>query len=172
MAKNNTSVSLEVFKKSLEGKSVDDLKKIEEEIIKEADALDKEIAVTTFDLPEENYFEVANTIRYFLEGQTVNWQYTLGMLSMYEAWDEEKKPKNIAYPVLDSTLRTLGQMQFKGHDEWQKVIAVNKYLEPLRDKYVETSQKVFTMAEKHQALMQAQEAAEGKEALNSPVVSK
>lgn len=172
MAKNNTQVSLDVFKKSLEGKSVEDLKKIEEEIVKEADSLDKEIAATSFDLPEENYFEIAKAIRYFLESQTVQWQYTLGMLSMYDAWDEEKKPENIAYPVLDSTLRTLGQMQFKGHDEWKMVVDVNKYLEPLRDKYVETSQKVFTMAEKHQILMEAQEAAEGKESLNTPVVSK
>ena len=149
------------FKKSLEGLSVDELKKIEQELIAEADAVDKSIVNTTFDLPDENYTEVAEAIKYFLDKQQVQWQYTLSMIGMYDFWTDEK-PENIPFPQLDAVLRALGGMQFTGYKEWAMVLAINKYFEPLREKYAEITEQAYFVAGKHQMIME-------KLGLNTPV---
>ena len=61
----------EDFKKSLEGKSVEELRKLEEKIVKECDAIDKEVAETEFDMPTENYAEVAKAVKFFLNKQII-----------------------------------------------------------------------------------------------------
>ena len=171
MAKKNAELEIEVFKKSLEGKTLSELQEIEKTIVKEAEKVDKEIASTEFDLPVNNRKEVFEALQSFIEKQNVQWQFSLGMLKMYEAWSDSSVDK-IAYPVLDSTLRTLGQMQFQGHDDWKKVVMINEYFKDIRDKYVATSEKVFTVADKHQALLTAMDKLEGQEKLNTPITSK
>lgn len=145
------------FQKKLEGKTFEELKKMEEEIIEKANKIDNEVAKAEFDLPEKNYETVAKAVKYFLNKESVQWQYTLGMHVMYDFWDENKKPKTIPYPQLDSILRTLGKMQFTGNDEWCMVIAINKYFEPLHKAFAETTDKVYTVASKHNAIMDALE---------------
>lgn len=144
----------EDFKKTLDGKSLEELKKIEQKVIAECDAIDKEVAETSFDMPTENYAEVAKSIKHFLDKQTVQWQYTLGMVAMYDFWKDEC-PKTIPYAQLDSVLRTIGNMQFTGYEEWAMVVAINKYCEPLRAKYTEITQRVYDAASKHQMVMEA-----------------
>ena len=144
----------EDFKKTLDGKSLEELKKIEQKVIAECDAIDKEVAETSFDMPTENYAEVAKSIKHFLNKQTVQWQYTLGMVAMYDFWKDEC-PKKIPYAQLDSVLRTIGNMQFTGYEEWAMVVAINKYCEPLRAKYTEITQRVYDAASKHQMVMEA-----------------
>lgn len=145
---------MEKFKKSLEGKTVEELKKIEQEVIAECEKIDAEVAQTEFDMPVENYAEVAEAIRHFLNDQTVQWQYTLGMIAMYDFWTEDC-PKTIPYAQLDSVLRTIGSLQFKGYENWCRVVAINKYFEPLREKYVQITQQVYDAASKHQTVMEA-----------------
>ena len=144
----------EDFKKTLDGKSLEELKKIEQKVITECDAIDKEVTETNFDMPVENYAEVAKAIKHFLDKQTVQWQYTLCIVSMYDFWKDEC-PKTIPYAQLDSVLRTIGNMQFTGYDEWAMVVAINKYFEPLRAKYTEVTQRVYDAASKHQMVMEA-----------------
>lgn len=144
----------EDFKKTLDGKSLEELKKIEQKVIAECDAIDKEVTETSFDMPTENYAEVAKSIKHFLDKQTVQWQYTLGMVAMYDFWKDEC-PKKIPYAQLDSVLRTIGNMQFTGYEEWAMVVAINKYCEPLRAKYTEITQRVYDAASKHQMVMEA-----------------
>ena len=144
----------EEFKKTLDGKSLEELKKIEQKVITECDAIDKEVTETNFDMPVENYAEVAKAIKYFLDKQTVQWQYTLGMVAMYDFWTDER-PKTIPYAQLDSVLRTIGNMQFTGYNEWAMVVVINKYFEPLRTKYTEVTQRVYDAASKHQMVMEA-----------------
>ena len=144
----------EDFKKTLDGKSLEELKKIEQKVIAECDAIDKEVAETSFNMPTENYAEVAKSIKHFLDKQTVQWQYTLGMVAMYDFWKDEC-PKTIPYAQLDSVLRTIGNMQFTGYEEWAMVVAINKYCEPLRAKYTEITQRVYDAASKHQMVMEA-----------------
>ena len=68
---------LQEFDASLEGKTLEELKAIEQDIIKEAEDLDKEVSETEFKLPKKNYATVAKAIHTLLEKKTVQWQFTL-----------------------------------------------------------------------------------------------
>lgn len=136
-------------------KTLKELEKIESKLIAEADANDQEVSKLEFDLPKENYEVVANAIRMFLNKETVQWQYTLALVGLYDFWDPKKEPTKIPYAHLDAILRKLGQMQFTGYDEWAAVVAVNKYFEPLHNAYVDATEKTYDIASKHQIVMDA-----------------
>lgn len=146
---------IQEYKDSLKNKTLEELKVMETEIVAEADKVDEEVKNTTFDTPKENYKEVCQAIRLVLDKVQVQWQYTLGLVAMYDFWNPEKREKAIPYPMLDSTLRTLGERQFTGYQEWAAVVAINKYFEPLRDKYVETSERIYDVAMKHNEILDA-----------------
>ena len=149
---------LKEYEESLKGKTLEELEKIESELIAEADANAQKVSKIELDLPKENYKEVAEGIRMLLNKQTVQWQYTLGLVGLYDFWNPEKKSKKIPYAQLDAILRTLGQMQFTGYTEWVAVVAINKYFEPLHNEYVNATDKTYFIASKHQAVMQAMDA--------------
>ena len=148
---------LKDYENSLNGKTFEELEKIESQLIAEADENDQRVSKTEFDLPKENYKEVATSIRKLLNKQTVQWQYTLGLVGLYDFWNPEKKSKKIPYAQLDAILRTLGGMQFTGYEEWAAVVAINKYFEPLHNAYVDATEKTYDIASKHQAVMQKME---------------
>lgn len=133
--------------------TLEELEAREQEIIKKADENDKRVGETTFDMPKENYKAVAEAIQYFLNKKTVEWQFTLGLVTMFEFWDPEKFAKKISYPMLDSTLRTLGDMQFTGYNEWAMVVAVNKYFEVLHPQYAEVTESIYDIANEHNAII-------------------
>ena len=141
------------FKKKVKDMDVDALKALEQEIIKEAENLDKETSNLEFDMPKENYKEVAQGIRMILDKKTVEWRFTLGMLSMYDFWNPQERQSKITYPMLDSTLRTIGEMRFTGYNEWAAVVAINKYMEGLREKYVDATEKIYDTAAKHNVVL-------------------
>ena len=145
---------LKDYEKSVEGKTLEELEKIESQLIAEADENDQKVSKLEFDLPKENYKVVAEGIRKLLNKQTVQWQYTLGLVALYDFWTPEKKPKKIPFAQLDAILRTLGQMQFTGYEEWAAVVAINKYFEPLHNDYVEATESTYDIASKHQIVMQ------------------
>ena len=142
------------FKKSIENATEAELKKIEQDVIKEADDVNKEVQETKFDLPEENYVDVAVAIQGLLGKVKVQWQYAAAMAEMYEFWNPEKKPSTVVYGLLDATLRQLGQMEFTGISEWKAVMTVNSYFEPIKEKYITVSQKIFDVADKHNAILE------------------
>lgn len=146
---------LKKFEDSLKGKTIDELKKLEQEIIEEAEKIDKEVQEQTFKLPKENYDIVSSSIHMLLNKKTVQWQFTLGMVAMYDFWDEKKKPATIQYPMLDGTLRALGELSFTGYSEWSAVVAINKYFDPIREEYIKATEKVYDIASKHNAVMDA-----------------
>lgn len=148
---------LDAFKESLKSKKLEELQKLEQEIIKEAEETDNKVAQTMYDLPTENYKVVAEAIRYFLNKQTVQWQYTLGLVTMYDFWNVDTKPDKINHPTLDATLRTLGEMQFTGYEEWARVVAINKYFEPLHEAYAKTTEQVYDVASKHNMVLDEME---------------
>lgn len=154
--------AIQAYKESLSGKSLEELKDIEQDLIKEADELDAKIKETNFNLPEKGYDKVSEAIRALLNTQSVNWQYALAYVAMYEFWNPEKKPDTVAYPMLDNTLRIFGQMEFKGYNEWVAVVAVNKYFEPLQEEYGALTEKVYDIASKHNLVMEAM-------GLNTPI---
>jgi len=145
------------FEQSLLKMSYDELVKLEQEIIAEADKNGEELGKIEFDMPTENYEAVADAIRMFLNKQEVQWQYTLGMVAMYDFWDPKARQAKIPYAHLDSILRTLGGLKFKGYEEWSAVVAVNKFFEPLQQAYVDATQETYDIAVKHDAVMKAME---------------
>lgn len=152
MTQLELQVELEKFKGTLEGKNIDELRSLEEGLIKEIEDFNKEVEALEYDLPEENFTEVAQAIQSLLDKETVQWQFTLMMVGMYDFWNEYRG--KISYTQLDAVLNRLGGMQFTGYEDWNKVIVINKYFEPLRDLYYETTSKVFLMANKHNAIME------------------
>ena len=152
---------LEKIRQMLDTLTVEELQQLEQEIVAEAEATDKEVAATTFEMPAENYDVAAEAIRFFLNKRTVQWQYTLGMVGMYDFWGEVPA-ENIPYPQLDSILRVLGEMQFTGYEEWVRIVMLNKFFEPLREQYVNVTQKVYDVATKHNMIMEKLD-------LNTPV---
>lgn len=141
------------FVKSLEDKTEAELRELEQQVIKESDEYQTNLNTMMFDLPSKDYAEVAKSIHLLLNKHTAQWQYTLGLVTMYEFWDEVKRPKEVNYPTLDGTLRTLGQLSFTGYDEWKAVITINNYFEPMRPKYVDATNLIYLNAEKHNAVM-------------------
>lgn len=144
---------LSKFKETLSGKTLDELSKLEQDIIKKAEELDKKVSATKFDLPAKNYKEAATAVRAIFDKKTLQWQGALAMIPLYEFWDPAKKADKIAYAELDATLRTLGEMQFTGYVEWAQVAAINKYIEPLRDAYGDLTLKVYDIAARHNFIM-------------------
>ena len=146
---------LKAFEQSLKAKTLEELKALEQEIIKEADDIDKEVSSKEFKLEKTNYAIVAQGIRDLLNKKTVQWQFTLGMLAMYDFWDPKKNPGKVVYPMLDGTLRALGDATFTGYEEWASVVAINKYFEGIRQEYIRTTEKVYDIASKHNAVIDA-----------------
>lgn len=141
------------FKNSLKEKNLEELKQMEQDIIKKAEEIDKETSNLEFEMPKENYKEAATGIRMMLNKKTVEWRFALGMVAMFDFWDPDVRSKTIKYPMLDSTLRTLGELQFTGYNEWASVVAVNKYFEGLRQQYVDATEKIYDVASQHSAIL-------------------
>ena len=144
---------LKAFEESLKNKTLEELQALEQEIIKEADIADKEVSSKEFKLEKTNYAVVAQGIRDLLNKKTVQWQFTLGMVAMYDFWDPKKNPGKVLYPMLDGTLRALGDATFTGYEEWAAVVAINKYFEGIRQEYIDTTEKVYDIAAKHNAII-------------------
>lgn len=149
------SKAISEYKASLKDKTLKQLQDLEQKIIKEADKHDEKLKKAEFTLPTEKYAEVATAIQEFLDKQEIQWQFTLGMKTMYEFWDPKKNPKKVSYAMFDQTLRTIGNIQFKGYEEWCKVVTVNTYFEPLSPKYIELTEGIQMIAEKHSAILDA-----------------
>jgi hypothetical protein len=145
---------MDEFKKSIEVLNLEDLQAKEQEIIKEADDLNKEISEYQFKISSKGYKEAAEAIRYFLEKQEVQWQYTVGLITMYEFWNPTKNPKQVSYPMFDGTVRTLGEMKFKGYKEWKYVVEINEYFKDVRDEYAELTEKIWDNATKHNIILE------------------
>ena len=144
---------LKAFEESLKNKTLEELQALEQEIIKEADIADKEVSSKEFKLEKTNYAVVAQGIRDLVNKKTVQWQFTLGMVAMYDFWDPKKNPGKVLYPMLDGTLRALGDATFTGYEEWAAVVAINKYFEGIRQEYIDTTEKVYDIAAKHNAII-------------------
>ena len=141
------------FKQSLKDMTVEELRELEQKKIKEAEENDEYTSKLEFDVPIEGYFDAATGIRMILNKKTVEWRFTLGLVSMYDFWNPEERQAKISYPMLDSTLRTLGDMQFTGYTEWAAVVVVNKYFEQLRQQYVDATEKIYDIASEHSAII-------------------
>ena len=98
---------------------------------------------------------IATKIRKFIDRCEIPFTYTLGYLQAFRFW--EKPTKHIDHNMLDSTLRILGdqKLMFKGHAEWESILAINAYFDPLKKEF--NLNKIYTIlgAELHNVVLDA-----------------
>ena len=141
------------FVKSLDGKTSEELLKVEKKLIKEIEANDKEVSTTYFELPADGYEKAATIIKKYLGKQTIGLQYIDSMLILMNSWpDTYPEDGKISVVVFDTTMTTLGQMQYTGLDEWNDIKYLNEYTKPLSDTYATMKAKTYLLAEEHSAL--------------------
>lgn len=87
----------------------------------------------------------------FVNRMEVDWQYTLGMYEMIRLW--EGIGKKITYKEYDSTLRILGQIKYKGYDDWKRILAVNEFLMVPQEAYARDNVYMAYLAELHNIIL-------------------
>lgn len=140
------------YKKLIDSKPLKEVLEIEKELVKEADDINDKISKYQFKISTKGYKEAAEAIRYFLNKQTITWQFTVGMITMYEFWNPAQHPKTVGYPMFDGTLRTLGEMKFTGYEEWKKVVKINDFFKDIRQEYSELTEEIWDNASKHNVI--------------------
>jgi hypothetical protein len=85
----------------------------------------------------------------------VKWDFTLGMYELSKMWRNDVTQLN--FHEMDSTLRTLDQVQFKGWKEWKDILAINEYFKANNDQFsVDTAGFIF-LHQKHNAVLEQME---------------
>lgn len=113
-----------------------------------------------YELPKEVIYEgkryskkdVSIKILYHLNKLEVKWQYTLGLKQLYDLWKSEDF-NEIPYRVYDTTLRTLDQVTYKGHTEWDDILIVNEYLSLCHNVYSLDTGMLAYLSEMHNMVM-------------------
>lgn len=113
-----------------------------------------------YTLPNEVFYEgkryskkdTSAKILYFLNKIEVKWSYTLGLKQLYDMWKSEDF-KEIPYRVYDTTLRTLDQVTYKGHTEWDDILIINEYLSGMHNEYSLDTGMLGYFSEMHNLVM-------------------
>lgn len=158
MAENKVLTEVEMqqgvaeFKESLIGKPMNELEAIEQELINEFDALNDKRKETEFDLPKTGWENASTTICNFLDKKECPWNVGFALIGIYEFWKKEKNPKKIPFAVFELTIQTLGDLTYKGYDEWTAIAGINKWFEPMHPAYAEIVMGMRYLGMKHSAL--------------------
>ncbi len=139
---------------------VEELKKMEEEVIKEQDSVNAYLKDLKYTLQPEVAFDgtvyslsqIAGKIIYFLNKKEVEWKYTYGLYELVKFW-KSNSPTEITYGAYDSTLRLLNQVTFRGFTEWKDILAINEYMKSSHENYSKDTSWVIFCSEKHNAIL-------------------
>lgn len=107
-----------------------------------------------FDKQVFNKETVCDYIVDFLNTQEIEWSYTLGLYELVKVW-KNKKIETISYGAYDSTLRILGQLKYKGHEAWKKILTINSFLTPCHDEYTKDTAYVIYLTQLHNTIIEA-----------------
>lgn len=140
------------FKESLAGKTQTELEAIEQDLIKEFDELNEKRKTTEFTLPKEGWELTSKTICDFLDKKEAPWNVGFALIGIYEFWKKEKNPKKIPFAVFELTIQTLGELTYKGYDEWSAIAGINKWFEPMHPAYAEIVMGMRYLGMKHSAV--------------------
>lgn len=141
--------SVAEFAAEIKDYTLEQLEKLEQDIVAEADAHQNDALKAMLPLQEEGRKEAFAAVRMVLSTMDVQWQMTLGLKEMYEFFDPEKEATEIAYPVLDTVLTTLINRTYKGYDEWSAAVTISTYFDTVREKFAEIRAMLFVDAQKH-----------------------
>jgi hypothetical protein len=138
------------FKKSLTEMTEEQLNELAAKLIEESKALDERVSQTEYTLPTKGQKDAFEAIKYFLNTQKVKWNYALGIITIYEYFDQAQK--TITFAMLDTVLRLLGSLEFTGYDEWKKVSLVNDYFTPVAQDYRDLTDEIYNIGERYAAV--------------------
>lgn len=144
-------IEYDEFVKSLEGKTNEELLAMEQDLIKEIDKHDRKVAKYEFKVADKEALkEAVEVYRFFINKQKLQFSYVEGMLQLWDAFNPDLE--TIPYPILDTILMNLGQLQFEGHDEWVKIMKFNEFTKPYSDEYTKLKARTYLLSEEHSAL--------------------
>lgn len=151
------------FKAALEVMSEDELNEQERVLLEALDAYDKRLDEVNYILPEKAEFDnrefsktqISNMIVDFVNKQEVEWSYSLGMYQMCKLWKAIAKgiQADINYKALDTTLRLLGGLKYKGYEEWRGILAVNQFLTGIHDEYNKDTTYLIYLSHMHSEVL-------------------
>lgn len=145
----------EEFKKTLSDKTLDELEAIEQDLIKEFDEINDKRKVAEFDLPSKDWTKISTSICNFLDKKEAAWNVGFALIGIYEFWKSEKNPKKIPFAIFELTIQTLGELTYKGYEEWVTIAAINKWFEPIHPFYAEIVMGMRYCALRHSAVQDA-----------------
>lgn len=138
------------FKKSLTEMTEEQLRELAAKLVEESKELDGRVSQTEYTLPSKGQKDAFEAIKYFLNTQKVKWNYALGIITIYEYFDQAQK--TITFAMLDTVLRLLGSLEFTGYDEWKKVSLVNDYFTPVAQDYRDLTDEIYNIGERYAAV--------------------
>lgn len=138
------------FKKSLTEMTEEQLRELAAKLVEESKELDSRVSQTEYTLPTKGQKDAFEAIKYFLNTQKVKWNYALGIITIYEYFDQAQK--TITFAMLDTVLRLLGSLEFTGYDEWKKVSLVNDYFTPVAQDYRDLTDEIYNIGERYAAV--------------------
>ena len=142
--------ALSDYKKSLTEMDEAALRAEAAKLIEESKALDERVSKTEYTLPTKGQKEAFDAVKYFLNTQKVKWNYALGIITIYDYFDQGQK--TITFAMLDTVLRLLGSLEYTGYDEWKKVSLVNDYFTPVAQDYRELTDEIYNVGERYAAV--------------------
>lgn len=139
-------------KKMDEITSIEELDKLEKEILETLDEFDKYIKQKRYRLPNSVVFDgvaysksqVGDRIARALNKKEVTWQYSLGLYQLHKLWSNIRQFATIPYDAYDSTVRILGDIQFKGFTEWKDILIINEFfVAPNKEFYKDSTMLIY-----------------------------
>ena len=160
------------YQVSVETMDMEGLNAEEAMLVESMNAYDEYLNGVTYELPKsieyggKTYMKntVANRIVDFVNKMEVEWQYTLGMYQMVEFWKNVEY--SVEYKVYDSTLRILGQVKYKGYDEWKDILAINDFLSVPQELYARDNIYMVYLSQMHNSVLNRMDALNKVEMVN------
>lgn len=139
--------------------TVAELEQMEEELMKEYDADQEHTKNARYKLNDKVVYEgktysksaVSGMVLTQLNKIEVNWSLTLGYFQLYNFWKQNQD--EVTYGQLDSTLRSLQQLKFKGYDDWKSILIINEYFKFNHDEYTRDMATSMAIMQKHNHIL-------------------
>ena len=135
------------FKASLANMTKDELDALAAKLTEESKETDSKVANLNYTLENKGQKAAWDSIKTFLDKQSVKWNYTLGLINLYEFFD--KTQKEISFAMLDTVLRLLGSLEYTGYTEWKMVTTINDYFTPIAADYRDVTDQIYDVAERY-----------------------
>jgi len=135
------------FKASLANMTKEELEALMAKLTEESKETDSKVANLNYILENKGQKEAWNAIQTFLNKQSVKWNYTVGLITLYDFFD--KSQKKISFAMLDTVLRLLGSLEYTGYTEWKMVTTINDYFTPIAADYRDVTDQIYDVAERY-----------------------